>query len=130
MDEIDAYQKNQRVFLRGIDTSLQKNPYRMNADELNALECELNKAGALLGGIAVLVEWGQPFGGPVSAVKYHLAAEIIDLVDTYEKSGLKGICPKAGLVISYDWIDKQYSFEVLPKGNDVGIFEVPCKWVT
>jgi lipopolysaccharide transport system ATP-binding protein len=30
----------------------------------------------------------------------------------------------------YDWIDKQYSFEVLPKGNDVGIFGVPCKWVT
>lgn len=30
----------------------------------------------------------------------------------------------------YDWIDKQYSFEVLPKGNDVGIFEVPCKWAT
>ena len=31
---------------------------------------------------------------------------------------------------AYDWIDKQYSFEVLPKGRDSGIFEVPCKWVT
>ncbi len=31
---------------------------------------------------------------------------------------------------AYDWIDKQYSFEVLPKGRDAGIFEVPCKWVT
>jgi lipopolysaccharide transport system ATP-binding protein len=30
----------------------------------------------------------------------------------------------------YDWIDKQYSFEVLQKGRDAGIFEVPCKWVT
>jgi lipopolysaccharide transport system ATP-binding protein len=30
----------------------------------------------------------------------------------------------------YDWIDKLYSFEVLPKGKDAGIFEVPCKWVT
>lgn len=29
---------------------------------------------------------------------------------------------------AYDWIDKQYSFEVLPKGRDAGIFEVPCKW--
>lgn len=29
----------------------------------------------------------------------------------------------------YDWIDKQYSFEVLPKGKDAGIFEVPCNWV-
>jgi len=28
-----------------------------------------------------------------------------------------------------DWIDKQYSFEVLARGNDGGIFEVPCKWV-
>lgn len=30
---------------------------------------------------------------------------------------------------TYDWIDKQYSFEVVPKGKDEGIFEVPCKWV-
>jgi lipopolysaccharide transport system ATP-binding protein len=30
---------------------------------------------------------------------------------------------------AYDWIDKQYSFEVLPKGRDAGIFDVPCKWV-
>jgi len=31
---------------------------------------------------------------------------------------------------AYDWIDKQYSFEVLPKGRDDGIFEVPCRWIT
>ncbi len=31
---------------------------------------------------------------------------------------------------AYDWMDKQYSFEVLPKGRDAGIFEVPCRWVT
>jgi lipopolysaccharide transport system ATP-binding protein len=31
---------------------------------------------------------------------------------------------------AYDWIDKQYSFEVLPKGRDAGIFEIPCRWVT
>jgi len=30
----------------------------------------------------------------------------------------------------YDWIDKQYSFEVLPKGKDAGIFDVPCKWIS
>jgi lipopolysaccharide transport system ATP-binding protein len=30
---------------------------------------------------------------------------------------------------AYDWIDKQYSFEVLPKGRDAGMFEVPCRWV-
>lgn len=29
----------------------------------------------------------------------------------------------------YDWIDKQFSFEVIPKGKDDGIFEIPCKWV-
>jgi lipopolysaccharide transport system ATP-binding protein len=28
----------------------------------------------------------------------------------------------------YDWIDKQYSFEVLPKGRDAGIFDVPSQW--
>ena len=31
---------------------------------------------------------------------------------------------------AYDWIDKQYSFNILPAGRDVGIFEVPCRWVT
>jgi lipopolysaccharide transport system ATP-binding protein len=30
----------------------------------------------------------------------------------------------------YDWLDKQYSFEVLPKGRDGGVFDVPCRWVT
>ena len=29
----------------------------------------------------------------------------------------------------YDWLDKQYSFEVLPKGRDAGIFDVPCRWI-
>ena len=29
----------------------------------------------------------------------------------------------------YDWLDKQYSFEVLPKGRDGGVFDVPCRWV-
>lgn len=32
---------------------------------------------------------------------------------------------------TYDWIDKQYSFEVIPKTSDsVGIFEVCCRWIT
>ncbi len=29
----------------------------------------------------------------------------------------------------YDWLDKQYSFEVLPRGRDVGVFEIPCQWI-
>jgi len=29
----------------------------------------------------------------------------------------------------YDWIDKQYFFEVVPSGRDAGIVEVPCRWV-
>lgn len=28
----------------------------------------------------------------------------------------------------YDWLDKQYSFEVVPAGRDAGIIEVPCRW--
>jgi len=31
---------------------------------------------------------------------------------------------------TYDWIDKQYSFDVLAKGRSIGLFEVPCKWIT
>jgi lipopolysaccharide transport system ATP-binding protein len=30
---------------------------------------------------------------------------------------------------TYDWIDKQYSFDVLSKGGDIGLFEVPCRWI-
>jgi lipopolysaccharide transport system ATP-binding protein len=29
----------------------------------------------------------------------------------------------------YDWIDKQYSFEVLPNSRDAGILDVPCRWI-
>ncbi|MBN1323082.1 MAG: ABC transporter ATP-binding protein [Methanotrichaceae archaeon] len=29
----------------------------------------------------------------------------------------------------YDWIDKQYSFEVLPFGRDAGIIDFPCRWI-
>jgi lipopolysaccharide transport system ATP-binding protein len=29
----------------------------------------------------------------------------------------------------YDWIDKQYSFDVVPSGRDAGIFEIPCRWM-
>lgn len=31
--------------------------------------------------------------------------------------------------VPYDWIDKYHSFDVISKGRDVGLFEVPCKWV-
>lgn len=29
----------------------------------------------------------------------------------------------------YDWRDKEYSFEVFAKGRDVGMFELPCRWI-
>ncbi|MCZ7403137.1 MAG: ABC transporter ATP-binding protein [Candidatus Methanoperedens sp.] len=30
--------------------------------------------------------------------------------------------------IPYDWLDKQFSFNVIKKGNNVGLFEIPCEW--
>ncbi len=30
----------------------------------------------------------------------------------------------------YDWLDKQFSFNVLKKGNDVGMFNISCRWST
>ncbi len=32
--------------------------------------------------------------------------------------------------ITYDWIDKQYSFEVIPTSGDAGLIAIPCNWVT
>ncbi len=29
----------------------------------------------------------------------------------------------------YDWLDKYYSFDIMPKSADVGLFEIPCKWI-
>ncbi len=79
----------------------------MSPEELCALEQGLKDASARLGGIAVLVEWGQPFGGPVSEVKYHLKEDIADLLQLYRQHNLNGICPKAGLVVDCDWIGEQ-----------------------
>lgn len=28
----------------------------------------------------------------------------------------------------YDWLDKQFSFNVIKKGNDTGMFNIPCEW--
>jgi len=30
--------------------------------------------------------------------------------------------------ITYDWIDKQYSFEVIPTSGDAGTVAIPCSW--
>ncbi len=32
--------------------------------------------------------------------------------------------------ITYDWIDKQYSFEVIPTSGDAGLIAMSCNWVT
>ncbi len=28
----------------------------------------------------------------------------------------------------YDWLDKQFTFNVIKKGNNAGLFEIPCEW--
>ncbi|HYN44459.1 MAG TPA: Wzt carbohydrate-binding domain-containing protein [Candidatus Limnocylindrales bacterium] len=30
--------------------------------------------------------------------------------------------------IPYDWLDKQFHFDVIKKGNNAGLFEIPCEW--
>ena len=30
--------------------------------------------------------------------------------------------------VHYDWLDKQFSFNVVRKSNDAGLFEIPCRW--
>ena len=32
--------------------------------------------------------------------------------------------------ITYNWVDKQYSFEVIPTSGDAGLIAMPCDWVT
>lgn len=30
---------------------------------------------------------------------------------------------------TYDWIDKQFSFEVIPTSGDAGMISIPCSWI-
>ncbi len=30
--------------------------------------------------------------------------------------------------IPYDWLDRQFHFDVIKKGNNAGLFEIPCEW--
>ena len=30
--------------------------------------------------------------------------------------------------VPYDWLDKEFSFNVMKKGNNAGLFEIPCEW--
>lgn len=30
--------------------------------------------------------------------------------------------------VPYDWLDKQFAFDVVKKGNNAGLFEIPCEW--
>lgn len=30
--------------------------------------------------------------------------------------------------VTYDWLDKQFYFNVIKKGDNVGLFEIPCEW--
>jgi lipopolysaccharide transport system ATP-binding protein len=30
---------------------------------------------------------------------------------------------------TYDWIDKQFSFEVVPTSSDAGMIAIPCRWI-
>jgi lipopolysaccharide transport system ATP-binding protein len=30
--------------------------------------------------------------------------------------------------VPYDLLDKQFSFNVLKKGNNVGLIDIPCEW--
>lgn len=30
--------------------------------------------------------------------------------------------------LPYDWLDKQFTFDVIKKENNAGLFEIPCKW--
>ena len=103
----ETYQENHKIFESGIDSRVEKSPYDFTNDELDALEQEINRQSQQLGKETVLVEWGQPFGGPLRARKYHSQSVIQGLIDLYSKDDMRGICPKAGAVFDISWIYEQ-----------------------
>ena len=107
MTERDVIEKNLEIYNSGIDSGISKSPYRLSNKELDDLENKLNQIAEERGTKYVLVEWGQPFGGPISGSKYHPCAEIQTLLDNYKTYNTRGICPKAGLVVDINWIDEQ-----------------------
>jgi hypothetical protein len=104
MNEIDVYRKNELYFDSGIDADIDKSPYDMNKKELKLLERRLIQLSEEKGEPYVFVEWGQPFGGPISGHKYHPKEDIEKLVAAYEQHNLRGICPKAGFIVDSAWI--------------------------
>lgn len=55
---------------------------------------------------------------------------VIDRITMLEGRFVLTVAVHARDGTAYDWIDKQYSFNIMPRGRDSGIFEVPCKWIT
>jgi lipopolysaccharide transport system ATP-binding protein len=89
-------------------------------------------------GIALYDEEGRHLYGTNTQLKDHPIEEIkgagyVDL----EVARIPMLSGKFLLTVAahtrdgrpYDWLDKQYSFEVVPAGRDAGIVEVPCRWV-
>ncbi|MCX6776176.1 MAG: ABC transporter ATP-binding protein [Candidatus Micrarchaeota archaeon] len=52
----------------------------------------------------------------------------IDKLTMHEGKYLLTVAVHSKEHVPYDWLDKQFSFNVTKKNNDAGMFEIPCKW--
>ena len=53
---------------------------------------------------------------------------IIEKIPMIEGKFLVTVAVQSKDNIHYDWLDKQYSFNVARSGGDTGLFDIPCKW--
>lgn len=52
----------------------------------------------------------------------------IDKLTMHEGKYLLTVAVHSREHIPYDWLDKQFSFNITKKTNDAGLFEIPCGW--
>jgi len=102
---MDVYELNRQIFDSGIDSGIILKPLNFDADTLEHIATRL--ADLSKDEKHVLVQWGQDFGGPKNFLRYHPLSDIKNLEAAYQRSGVKSIYPKMGLVIDDQWLEQK-----------------------
>ncbi len=107
----ELYADNWKLCNSGLDVAISKMMDNLeNLSQVEKIRGLLDKYSKRFGEEAVIVQWGQDFGGPMLGYKAHKRSEVERMLARYEEAQVKGIYPKAGFVINYQWTDETEKF--------------------
>jgi lipopolysaccharide transport system ATP-binding protein len=127
------------VEVRFIDKFDAKNTFFYSGDPMTIqIRYDIHEAIAdLVFGIAIYSENGTLIYGSNTAIAGYIPERtvgnneirlIIDKLVMIEGKFSLTIAAHNKENVPYDWLDKQFSFNVLKKGNNVGLIDIPCGW--